>query len=371
MRVMALLHAYVPQHGAGAEWMAHTMLRHLVAEGHDVDVQLSNRALIRDDYTVDGVRVHALRDRNDPVRMLAGPPRPDVLVTHLENTARASILARQAAVPVVHICHNTLPYSKKWARDLRPALLVVNSQWMADDFAADFAEHNRPLPRTEIIRPPVAVADYATTPGDRVTLVNLFPSKGSATFWALARRMPDVPFLAVRGGYGDQEIPDTLPGNVDLVDNTPNIRDDVYARTRILLMPSFYESWGRVGVEAMCSGIPVIAHPTPGLRESLGDAGTFVDRDDVDGWETAIRALLKPRAWARASKSAKARAAELDPTDDLARWTAAMVDVAAHRSKPRTPVTLPRLRNTTSGVVVSCEGDKAARLLSSGWEMAG
>jgi len=70
-------------------------------------------------------------------------------------------------------------------------------------------------------------------------------------------------------------------------------------------MPSEYESWGRVGVEAMASGIPVIAHPTPGLQESLGDAGVFVDRNDIDGWERAIRRLLTPRAYGTASKKAR------------------------------------------------------------------
>jgi glycosyltransferase involved in cell wall biosynthesis len=102
------------------------------------------------------------------------------------------------------------------------------------------------------------------------------------------------------------------------------MRDDVYARTKLLLMPSDYESWGRVGVEAMASGIPVIAHPTEGLTESLGDAGTFIHRDDIPAWCDAITRLLKPRAWGAASKKAKARSAELDPARDLATWVQAL-----------------------------------------------
>src|SRR5690606_19301196 len=118
-----------------------------------------------------------------------------------------------------------------------------------------------PRPPAVVVRPPVAAAEYATEPGDHVTIVNLFPNKGSALFWRLAERMPDVPFLAVRGGYGHQDIR-RVP-NVEVVPHLPchRMRDEVYARTKILLMPSEYESWGRVGVEAMCSGIPVIAHP--------------------------------------------------------------------------------------------------------------
>ncbi len=110
------------------------------------------------------------------------------------------------------------------------------------------------------------------------------------------------------------------------------MRDEVYARTRILLVPSEYESWGRVGVEAFAAGIPVIAHPTPGLTESLGTAGIFANRRDIDAWEQAINGLLKPRAYTAASKKAKARAAELDPTADLERWVAAMATLAQRRA---------------------------------------
>src|SRR5690606_41582358 len=104
--------------------------------------------------------------------------------------------------------------------------------------------------------------------------------KGAETFYALAGRCPQTRFLGGKGGYGVQILPrgnNALP-NVEIVEHLPpeRMRDEVYARTRVLLMPSAYESWGRVGVEAMCSGIPVIAHLTAGLRESLGDAGAFV-----------------------------------------------------------------------------------------------
>jgi glycosyltransferase involved in cell wall biosynthesis len=139
----------------------------------------------------------------------------------------------------------------------------------------------------------------------------------------------------VVGGYGEQIIRDDLP-NMEIVPHTPGDRmaKDVYARTKILLAPSAYESYGRVAVEAMCSGIPVIAHPTPGLLESLGDAGTFCDRDDLDAWEAAIRSLSTPNVYRTASKAASARAAGLDPQAELDTWVEAMEGVA-RRATPR------------------------------------
>jgi glycosyltransferase involved in cell wall biosynthesis len=175
-----------------------------------------------------------------------------------------------------------------------------------------------------VVRPPVRAADYRTTPGDMITLINLFANKGADTFWALAERMPDRQFLAVRGSYGEQVLRD-LP-NVEVVDNVPggDMAKLVYARTRILLMPSEYESWGRTGVEACASGIPVIATPTPGLLESLGDAGTFVAAGDVDGWQKAIENLDDADIYRKASAAAKKRSKQLDPSADLTRWRTAI-----------------------------------------------
>jgi hypothetical protein len=106
--------------------------------------------------------------------------------------------------------------------------------------------------------------------------------------WMLAVFNSEWVRRAVKGMYGKQFM---LPRqNVKLVPNQQDARV-VYRDTRILLMPSAYESWGRVAIEAAHSGIPTIAHPTPGLRESLGDAGLFVDRTDTDGWVRELQRL--------------------------------------------------------------------------------
>ena len=160
-----------------------------------------------------------------------------------------------------------------------------------------------------VVRPHVDPDEYRCRPGDAITLVNLSPEKGGEVFRLLAPSMHDKQFLAVRGGYGRQARVVGL--NVETIPTTQDMVGDVYARTRVLLMPSETETWGRTGIEAMCSGIPVIAHPTPGLRESLGDAGIFVDRSDLAGWIAAIRDLDDPERYAAASAAASARAAEV------------------------------------------------------------
>ncbi|MEU6394827.1 glycosyltransferase family 4 protein [Streptomyces sp. NPDC046939] len=111
------------------------------------------------------------------------------------------------------------------------------------------------------------------------------------------------------------------------------MRETVYARTRVVLMPSIYESWGRVAIEACASGIPVIAHPTPGLVEALGEAGIFAYRDDLNAWTDALNHLSRPRHWRAASRRAAARSAALSATDDLDGWCDAVE--ALGRAGPR------------------------------------
>lgn len=317
MRILAMVHLWPPRHCAGAEMMLESMLRPLAERGHQVDVLLSRATPDGSPYMRHGLTVHPHVDRNDPLRFV---PDADVIVTHLENTARAGALSAIHRKPLVQVLHNQHPTSKAFLAS-STGLAVFNSLWMQEDFAFDG--------RQIVVRPPVLAEEYRTTPGECVTLINLSEPKGAKVFYALAERLPAVQFVGVVGAYG-QQIQREMP-NVTLLEHTTDMRE-VYGRTKVLLTPSEYESWGRVGVEAMCSGIPVLSHPTPGLLESLADAGTFCDRNDIDEWERELRRLLTTRAWKAASRRALARAAELDPTDDLERWCEA-VEALAPRAR--------------------------------------
>lgn len=333
MRVLGLVHQYIPVRCAGAESHVHTMLAALAAAGHHVDVVLSHQ--VGQPYDYEGVHVHPAVD----VRTDANPyvEEADLIVTHLGNTTRANVLGKFNDVPVVAVHHNDFPPTRDalvmpWART---DLVVTNSHWMTDSLVAWGIDNQVQLPPIQIVRPAANPFVYGTTPGDRVTLVNLRRlgpadpdglTKGGEVFRALAERMPRTKFLGVTGAYGVQEELAHLP-NVEVLEHVPHdqMRERVYGHTKVLLVPSNYESWGRVASEAITSGIPTIASPTPGLVEQLGEAGTFVDHDDIDGWEAALRALLKPAAWRRASEVALNRAGQLDVTrrSDMAEWVAA------------------------------------------------
>jgi glycosyltransferase involved in cell wall biosynthesis len=115
-----------------------------------------------------------------------------------------------------------------------------------------------------------------------VTFINPQPDKGAAVFARIAlelgRRRPDIPLLVVEGrGKADglAGLPVDLSGltNLHRMANTPDPRD-FYRVSRVVLMPSLWrESLGRVPIEAMANGIPVLASDRGALPETLGDAG--------------------------------------------------------------------------------------------------
>ncbi|GHD70141.1 glycosyl transferase family 1 [Streptomyces mirabilis] len=328
LKIVARVHAMPPEHNAGAEHMLVSMLRPLVKRGHDVSVSLSQHGAAREVYEYRGVRVMPLEAR---IEFAATVRQADIVLSHLECVPSSASLARGFGKPLVVVCHNTY---RPTFRDMAAggtSLAVYNSLWMereAELFFAEYPKSIRPA-RSLIVRPPVFASDYATKRGDAVTLINCSREKGGELLEALARRMPERQFLAVRGAYGEQLLPD-LP-NVEIVEHVDgrDMAARVYGRTKVLLMPSSYESWGRVGVEALASGIPVLAHPTPGLCESLGEAGIYADRNDADGWQALLERLLKdPAEYRLASKRARARSAELDPTADLDAWCDTVEEVA-------------------------------------------
>lgn len=299
LKILAVTPDYLPHSRVGAWLATHQFLAHMACRGHDVAV-LSRRHRGHA-YAVAGVVVESgAAGRHSP-----RPSWADVIVSHAGDGGRGLDLAAEHGKPSVRMVHGA-GYDQIGNADLA----VFNSESLRA-----LAGWDGP---SIVCHPPTWPDDHRVErTGTEITIVNCSEAKGIKTAWRCAELMPEHRFLGVRGGYGRQLIPRSP--NFETIPTQQDMRT-VWSRTRILLVPSAYETWGMVGVEAMCSGIPVIAHPTPGLRESLGDAGIFVDRDDTDGWVRELRRLGDPDEYATASQAALTRAAELDPHDSLNRF---------------------------------------------------
>lgn len=209
---------------------------------------------------------------------------PDLIITHHGPSARVvtGLLELFPGTPTVAVYHNErldIPSITALNADLE----IFNTKWV-----------KKALGRPGlVIHPPLEYErHHVDKTGDAVTLVNLQQNKGVGTLHRLCSLMPDVKFLGVTGSHGKQEPMPFL--NLEVLPITQDMRE-VWSRTKVLLAPSEYESFGMVAAEACVSGIPVIAHPTPGLVECLGFAGIFVDREDTATYERTLRRLLTDR----------------------------------------------------------------------------
>ena len=118
MKIGALVHMAVPIHNAGAEHMLHAMLKEAVREGHECIVVVKGREvpLGLEPYVIDGVRV------STDLRHLNGI---DVLITHLDMTEEAELIAQRRNIPLVQIFHNdSRPHTAK-----RCDLAIYNTRW--------------------------------------------------------------------------------------------------------------------------------------------------------------------------------------------------------------------------------------------------
>jgi glycosyltransferase involved in cell wall biosynthesis len=230
----------------------------------------------------------------------------DVVVTQLEARPTALRLAARHRRPLVLFLHlGGLDPRSTYGK----FSLVV--------FAASWLQAAKPWAGpTMVLHIPVDADQYKTTPGDSITLVGLSKLKGAPTFYELARRFPERPFLGVKGAWGEQIEPSVLPRNVTILDNTPDMRS-VYGRTRVLIMPSRFEVFPRACREAALSGIPVIATPCDGVREALGDAALYAERDDVGSWVSQLVSLDDPAAYSECSERVRAFVEQQDFTAEL------------------------------------------------------
>lgn len=312
LRILAHLPTYVPHAYGGSESSMQATLGFLRERGHDVRIILDKSPV--DSYDADGIEVLAnlVRRQERMIYRWAS-----VVLTQGRSSLRSFVRAATLNRPVALFVRNI----GDWQRlPGQPDMVVFNAEWQrhALDYSNDAI----------VLHPPIEPAKYVTTPGDRVTLINLNRRKGGEIFNALVRRMPDVKFLAVVGVWGDQILPSEIPPNLEVVQPQADVRT-VYSRTRVLLLPSAWESFGRVAVEAALSGIPVVASPNPGTIEALGDAAIYASLTNIQDWDRAVRSLEDPQTFAARSSAVARAASRFSGSDELLSLERALKDLGS------------------------------------------
>lgn len=310
IRVLWIDKTYVPFVNAGNEVCTHQLNKFLLQQPFKWEIYVAAPNMPKRSY--DNVRCFDLHDNATFYDVLG---HTNILCSHNTHWRRSmQTLSRKTGIPFIGWSH-TEEYIKvnkdKWNHPLLTGrqFTAYNSNYMKSQIKYDNSAF--------VLFPPVNYRDYIVERKEAkyVTLSNVNANKGGDLLIKLAEACPDIQFQGVTGGY-DKQIKKSLP-NLQYLPHTDNIKE-VYATTKILIMPSRVETWGRTAVEAMSSGIPVVATPTPGLRECCQDAAIYVDRNDVNGWIQTVRKLWDDSEhYNKRSTVALDRSRALDPLPGL------------------------------------------------------
>jgi glycosyltransferase involved in cell wall biosynthesis len=228
---------------------------------------------------------------------------PDVLFTygmHDGDLRRQRSAIRAGARVVFGLRNEAYVGFREWGHVSR---VLTPSEYLSSVYRADCGLESTalfaPLDREQIVadpRDPIFI-----------TMVNPSARKGVDFFARLAEQMsvvrPDLPFLVIEseGSAGTLVAAGGRAGfdlrrheNIMMSPPVPQPRD-IFAPTRVLLVPSVREAGARVVAEALLNGVPPIVSDRGGLPEMCCGAGRVLSTSEdgsLDAWMDVIEALM-------------------------------------------------------------------------------
>lgn len=383
-RVLTLSWEYPPVVEGGLARHVHKLSEALARGGDDVEV-LTRGALARSERR-GGVLIRRVaeppkpadlsaflrwigRMNRDMARAGALAARPDVVHAHDWLVGRAAVaLAEHHRAPLVLTIHATehgrhqgwvrrrpqrTIHEAERALARRADRVVVCSRFMADHVAEIFGVDAEVIPNglDPADLQPVEDLDGLrarfAAPGERLVLLagRLMYEKGFQhaldALAALARRVPDVRFVVAGTGTHEQELRRQAEA-LGLAERgtflgwaEDPVLHGLYRVADVCVVPSLYEPFGLVPLEAMASGCPVVVADVGGLREVVPNdlvGLRFAPRDAVALARVLEWSLTNPALRFRMREEALAHVRGFD-WDDVAQRTREV-----HAAALRTPV---------------------------------
>lgn len=315
MTLTAFLHGYPPFWSMGGELSTHRTLR--------VVPDATVFTTTAEEYEFDGVRVlPSTGSSYQSIMTDAEAAGSTILYAHSAMSQETIRAARRLKLPSILAVHAPPQY----AGDLRRA-------WHASTvrlYNTEVARKNWRDPKGWLLHPPVGEPSIMSNgPHDALTLTSSLLNKGAGRVLELAARRPDQRFIIVESPahptHGSPQFWEQTErlGNVEIWPRLhPDDMGKLWAETRILLVPSRYETYGMSALEAAWHGIPSVHVNTPHVLEGIGIAARLLNSLTVDELDAAVTeveddySVRSHSAWNRVRDLAQRE------TDELARFAA-------------------------------------------------
>ncbi|MGI8760115.1 MAG: glycosyltransferase family 4 protein [Jatrophihabitantaceae bacterium] len=219
----------------------------------------------------------------------------------------------------------------------RASGVFAMSQWLADDMVA----HGVPSERVRVVHaglnsPPTACRNPLRPVEGRLLFVGAdFFRKGGDVVVAAAEqlRVRGVNVRLTIAGPRTWPLTGSPPAWVEFLGEVPStVLSGLWAQHDVFVMPSRFEAYGIVFVEALTAGLPCVAHNAFAMPELVrhGETGLLVEEVEPEAVADAIAAILARPAYFTAVADARPR---LRARHDWNHVAAAMVDfIAKHLS---------------------------------------
>ena len=211
---------------------------------------------------------------------------------------------RRTGRRVVDIAHGAPSRWEIAAAQAQPDAYVASTQVSAEAMAAavpglrvrvippgvDLHAYTPAGPRAAPgLQPPVFLSVGALEPLKRMDrIVAAVREFGRGSVWLVG----DGPLREALAAQGERELG---PGRFRCGPATPEEMPAVYRAADAFLSASRSEAFGLAQLEALASGLPVIAQDDAIRREVLGEAGIYLDADRPAAWRPALEAALADR----------------------------------------------------------------------------
>lgn len=183
-------------------------------------------------------------------------------------------------MPNVFIALTT--FQASWAKRFNPFIKIekIPNGVDLDKFKPQVKPFKINLPH------PIILSVGALEQGKRLELIIKAVSKTKASLLLVGKGNLEEKLLKIGEKF--------IPGRLKIISLPFNDMPKIYTSCDLFTYPTVpWESFGIVMLEAMASGLPVVATDDPIRREIVGNAGLFVDPRDTDKYAKTLKEALK------------------------------------------------------------------------------